>query len=219
MMAGHPGGVSLDNLRNSPFTIQVGGKDGAYNRNGEARKYQEVLANLHEADPGGYDHWVEIYEDKAHWMDKEDAAAIPWMLERTRDLRPTRIVWRVMGGAPHRSYWLSQKAPQGGSRVVVELKDQEIHVVEFENTDRLTFRLDDSMLDLDEPIMIRRDYRYFYIGKVPRKRSVLEETLAERGDPKGMFSAEITVDFRIDEIDLPPQPRFGEIDLPPEEGR
>ena len=66
--------------------------------------------------------------------------------------------------------------------------------------------------------MIRRDYRYFYIGKVPRKRSVLEETLAERGDPKGMFSAEITVDFRIDEIDLPPQPRFGEIDLPPREG-
>ncbi|MCH2105004.1 MAG: polyhydroxyalkanoate depolymerase [Planctomycetes bacterium] len=206
MMAGHPGGVSMDNLRNSPFTVQMGGKDGAYNRNGEARKYKEVLAKLHEADPEGYDHWVEIYEDKGHWMDREDAAAIPWMLERTRDLRPKKVVWRVDGSAPHRSYWLSQEAPQGGSRVVVELVGQEIHVLECENTDRLTFRLDDSMIDLDEPIKIRRDSEYFYIGKVPRKRSVLEETLAERGDPKGMFSAEVTVDFRTDRIDaLPPQ--------------
>jgi len=206
MMAGHPGGVSMDNLRNSPFTVQMGGKDGAYNRNGEARKYQEVLAKLHEADPEGYDHWVEIYEDKGHWMDREDATAIPWMLERTRDLRPKKVVWRVDGRAPHRSYWLSQETPQGGSRVVVELRDQEIHVLECENTDRLTFRLDDSMIDLDEPIKIRRDWNYFYIGKVPRKRSVLEETLTERGDPKGMFSAEVTVDFRTDLIDdLPPQ--------------
>jgi hypothetical protein len=205
MMAGHPGGVSLDNLRNSPFTIQMGGKDGAYNRNGEARKYQEVLAKLQDADPEGYDHWVEIYEDKGHWMDKEDAAAITWMLERTRDLRPKRLVWRVMGGAPHRSYWLSQDAPQGGSRVVVELKGQEIHVLECENTDRITFRLDDSMLDLDQPVKVKRGSSYFHIGKVPRKRSVLEETLTERGDPEGMFTAELTVDFRTDEIDLPPE--------------
>ena len=219
MMARHPNGVQVDNLRNSPFTLHMGGDDGAYNRNGDARKYGEMLAKLQEADPEGYDHWVKIYEGKGHWMDKEDAAAIPWMAERTRDLRPKKVVWHAIGGAPHRSYWLSQDAPEGGSRVVVELKGQEIHVLECENTDRITFRLDDSMLDLDEPIMIRRDYRYFYIGKVPRKRSVLEETLAERGDPKGMFSAEITVAFRIDEIDLPPQPRFGEIDLPPEEGR
>ena len=41
------------------------------------------------------------------------------------------VGWRVMGGAPHRSYWLSQDAPEGGSRVVVELKGQEIHVLEF----------------------------------------------------------------------------------------
>ena len=54
----------------------MGGKDDAYKRNAEARKYQEVLAKLHEGDPEGYDHWVEIYEDKGHWMDKEDAAFV-----------------------------------------------------------------------------------------------------------------------------------------------
>ena len=177
----------------------------AHNRNGLAREYKETLAKLHEADPEGYDHWVEIYEDKGHWMDREDAAAIPWMQERTRDLRPKRVVWRVDGRAPHRSYWLSQDEPQGGSRVVVELKGQEIHVLECTNTDRLTFRLDDSMLDLDQPVKIRRDGAYFHIGVIPRKSSVLAKTLAERGDPKGMFSAELTVDFRTDELDLPPE--------------
>jgi hypothetical protein len=205
MMAGHPGGVSMDNMRNSPFTVQMGGKDEAYNRNGLAREYKETLAKLHEADPEGYDHWVEVYEDKGHWMDREDAAAIPWMQERTRNLRPNKVVWRVDGRAPHRSYWLSQDEVLGGSRVVVELKGQEIHVLECENTDRLTFRLDDSMLDLDQVVKVKRGSAYYFIGKVPRQRAVLAETLAERSDPKGMFSAEITVDFRTDAIDLPPE--------------
>ena len=204
MMAGHPGGVSLENLRNSPFTIHMGGKDSAYNRNGEARKYKQVLAKLHEADPEGYDHWVEIYEDKGHWMDREDAAAIPWMLERTRELRPKKVVWRVDGKAPHRSYWLSQETPQGGSRVVVELKDQVIHVVECENTEQLSFRLDDSMIDLDQPVKVMRGDTCFYEGVVPRRRSVLAKTLAERGDPVGMFSAELTVNFKTDVVEPAP---------------
>lgn len=33
MMAGHPNGVELYNVRNICFSIQVGGKDDAYNRN------------------------------------------------------------------------------------------------------------------------------------------------------------------------------------------
>lgn len=33
MMAGHPNDVDLINLRNTPFSIQVGAKDTAYKRN------------------------------------------------------------------------------------------------------------------------------------------------------------------------------------------
>jgi hypothetical protein len=33
MMAGHPNNVELYNVRNISFSIQVGGKDAAYNRN------------------------------------------------------------------------------------------------------------------------------------------------------------------------------------------
>lgn len=41
MMAGHPNGVELYNLRNMCFSIQVGGQDESYNRNGIARQYIE----------------------------------------------------------------------------------------------------------------------------------------------------------------------------------
>ena len=36
MMAGHPNNSEFFNLRNCPFSIQMGGKDAAYNRNGLA---------------------------------------------------------------------------------------------------------------------------------------------------------------------------------------
>lgn len=34
MMAGHPNGINLHNVRNIAFSIQVGGLDTSYNRNG-----------------------------------------------------------------------------------------------------------------------------------------------------------------------------------------
>ena len=37
MMAGHPNNAEMDNLRNTTFSIQAGGKDGAYDRNIIAR--------------------------------------------------------------------------------------------------------------------------------------------------------------------------------------
>ena len=46
MMAGHPNGVELYNVRNAAFSIQVGGKDEAYDRNSLARKYIETMDTL-----------------------------------------------------------------------------------------------------------------------------------------------------------------------------
>jgi len=44
MMAGHPGGASALNLRNTPFSIHVGAKDAAYKRNKVARQWADKLA-------------------------------------------------------------------------------------------------------------------------------------------------------------------------------
>ena len=50
MMAGHPGDVSLLNVRNMPFSIWVGGDDAAYNRNREVAARGKELDSLQTAD-------------------------------------------------------------------------------------------------------------------------------------------------------------------------
>lgn len=55
MMAGHPNNVDLFNIRNIAFSLQVGAKDSAYNRNEEAKKYIEKLNQLQEK-YGGFEH-------------------------------------------------------------------------------------------------------------------------------------------------------------------
>ena len=94
MMAGHPGDVSLVNVRNLPFTIWVGGKDAAYNRNIEVAKRGTEMDSLQAHDPEGYIHETHILADKEHWMDREDRAAVPWMAQYRRNPWPKKLVWQ-----------------------------------------------------------------------------------------------------------------------------
>lgn len=48
MMAGHPNGINLMNIRNIPFSIQCGSLDNAYNRHYEAVKYIRMVNQLAE---------------------------------------------------------------------------------------------------------------------------------------------------------------------------
>jgi poly(3-hydroxybutyrate) depolymerase len=192
MMAGHPNETQPDGLRNLPFTLHMGGEDKSYDRNKIAREWKVKLAELHEADPGGYEHLVEIHEGKGHWMDKQDAVAIPWMAAHTRNLRPERIVWLQDDVTHDRFYWLSVDEPKARSRVVVEREGQTIRVVEAQDVTQLTFRLDDEMFDLDEPIVVMHGEKELFRGIVPRTVATLTKTLEERGDPTGMFPAEVT---------------------------
>ena len=107
MMAGHPNETSPLGLRNLPFTLYMGGKDAAYKRNEVARQWKEKLAKLQKADPAGYVHSVVIFPEKGHWMDREDAAAIPWMAKHHRNRLPKRIVWKQDDVRHARFYWLA----------------------------------------------------------------------------------------------------------------
>jgi len=195
MMAGHPNDARPDSLRNTPFTLHMGGKDEPYNRNGQAVIWQEKLQKLQEEDPAGYPHWVKIYPEKGHWMDREDRAAIPWMAKNSRNLRPSRIVWQQDDVTTKRFYWLQNDEPVGRSRTVAEIDGQKIKIVEAPAGTRLTLRLDDSMIDLDELIIVEHGDRVLFEGSIDRTISTIARTMGERGDPIGIFHAEITVEF------------------------
>ena len=198
MMAGHPNDARPDGLRNLAFTLHMGGEDAAYDRNKVAAQWKGKLAALREADPGGYDHSVEIHEGKGHWMDREDAAALPWMAERTRDPRPKRIVWLQSSRTHWRFYWLINPEPVAGSRVVVERDGQEIRILEAKGVESLIIRLDDSMLDLDRSVVVRRGDEVLFEGLVARDRKVIDATIFERGDPTAIYCAELTVQLNAE---------------------
>lgn len=196
MMAGHPNETRPDGLRNLAFSLDMGGEDAAYGRNAVAREWESALSRLREADPGGYEHRVAIHEGKGHWMEGADRAALPWMAKHARRARPERVIWLQDDVVHPRFYWLAVTEPRARSRIVVERAEQEIRVLEAEGFtpgDSLAIRLDDAMLDLDREVVVRQGERELFRGVVPRTAGTLSRTLAERGDPRGVYPAEVQV--------------------------
>lgn len=194
MMAGHPNETSPLGLRNLPFAIYMGGLDAAYGRNKTASDWQTQLAKLREQDPQGYPHLVTIYPDKGHWMDRQDASAIPWLAQQCRDPFPTKIVWKQDDVTHARFYWL---AVDGGDRrersEVFATRDGQRIDVRSETVRQVRVRLNDKMLDLDQPVVITRAGQAWMTKRISRTISVLQRTIEERGDPRSIFSAELVV--------------------------
>ncbi len=191
MMAGHPKDTAPESLRNTSFTLHMGENDTPYKRNQVAKTWGSRLARLHEKDPEGYDHWVKIHEGKGHWMDGDDSEALPWMASKRRNLRPKKIVWQQDDVTHSRFYWLKVNSPTPRSKITGEIRGQDIYL---QGEGPIAIRLDDSMIDLDKEIVVYRGDAEVFRGIAPRTIEALELTLRERGDPKGMFSAEIRID-------------------------
>lgn len=195
MMAGHPNETKADGLRNLPFTLHMGAKDAAYDRNKIAGQWKETLAALQGADAFGYTHFVKIHEGKGHWMDRDDAVAVPWMAKHTRGLRPDRIVWLQDDVTHDRFYWLKVDAPKARSRVVVEHRAQKFDISAATGLDQLTIRMDASMVDFKEDVVVTFKGQELFRGKLQPSLEMMRKTLKERGDRRGMWSAEVSVDL------------------------
>lgn len=200
MMAGHPNNASLLSLRNVAFTLHMGGKDDAYGRNEAATGWATRLEQLREDDPQGYLHWVEIYPDKGHWMDLEDAAAIPWMADRYRDPWPKSLVWEQHSVYHSRHHWLAiRQANHRPGAVVRALRDGQRVDLESSAEAEIVLRFNDQMLDLDEPVTIYVRGQQVHNDIIPRTIEVLASTLAERGDPSSLFGGELSVSIPVEQ--------------------
>lgn len=196
MMAGHPNDAEPYGLRNIGFTIHMGGQDKAYNRNTVAKEWGEWLEKLQEADPEGYKHWVAIYPTYGHWMNRVDRAAVPWMAKFVRDPYPNRVVWRQDDVTHTRFYWLGirEEDQQARATVIASYEDQTIQI-EQSDVKVLKIRLNDEMVDLDQPIKVVFGEEVLFSGKVERTIETMAAALQERQDPALVFYAEITVEL------------------------
>jgi hypothetical protein len=194
MMAGHPNETSPLGLRNLPFAIHMGARDGAYGRNKVAEDWGKKLDELQKADPTGYPHFTKLHEGKGHWMDRQDAEAIPWMAEYRRNVLPKKIVWKQDDVVGSRFYWLAVDSNKVPSRAeVIATRDGQTIAIEKSDVPALTIRLSDAMCNLDEPITVKSQDKTVFEGRVERTIATIAKTLAERGDPKGIFAAEMVV--------------------------
>lgn len=197
MMAGHPNNAKAFGLRNIGFTLHMGGKDSAYQRNEVARAWKKRLAELQKQDPEGYVHEVVIHEAHGHWMQRDDAVAVPWMSRFTRNPFPDKVVWYQSGVTHDRYYWLAvnQANQKGGTHIVASRAGQTFTIEQADGVDSLTIRFNDQMVDMEKPVVVKLKDRVVYEGVLKPTVAVMAKTLSQRGDPESVYSAEVDVDL------------------------
>ena len=194
MMAGHPGDVRLESLRNTPFAIWCGALDAAYNRNKECEARIQEMDTLQKADPEGYIHDGHIVAGKEHWMDREDKAAVPWMQQFTRNPYPKKVVW-VQGDAMKSAfYWLGIQADeaQKGKELIASVKDNTV-TIEKSDYSKVTVFLNDELVNLDKPVKVVYGGKVLFEGPVTRSPQTMLSTLNARGDLSYIFPARVEV--------------------------
>ena len=192
MMAGHPGEAFQVNLLNLPFMIWMGEHDAAYNRNALAVEKGQVLDSLHAANPSGYIHETHIVSGKGHWMDRADTAAIAWMAQYRRNPYPAEVVWRQEDVVSPALYWLQVPEEEARPGMLLHVRREGNRIfIDHSDYAHVTLLLNDDMLDLDRPLTVEYKGKILFRGKVRRSADVITRTLAERQDPRLVFSAEL----------------------------
>lgn len=196
MMAGHPNDASPLGLKNTPFTIHMGALDSAYDRNLKAQEWQTLLGQLQANAPSSYIHEVQLHQGLGHWMNLQDATALPWMAQYTRNPFPTEVVWKQDDRHHTRFYWLGVPAnqTQTGAEVIASY-DRTSNSINIEANDSPTLYLylNDAMLDLDQPISIRFQGNEIANKVFERTTATLYESLQERGDAAMVYSVKIGI--------------------------
>jgi predicted esterase len=199
-----------ENMRNVALRIDIGEQDTMFDRIGLARRMGERLAELQASDAGGYDFVVHVQEGRGHGIDYRPCPQ--WLATKVRNARPDRIVWTVQPFHTRvalQNGWLALDAAPTTMplHLVATLRSQTLDLV-AEVADPKTpgarvpalagtvrVRVDAALCDLGRPIAIRVNGKE-RPAQPPRARlATMVQTLAERGDPRLCFPAELVVDL------------------------
>jgi hypothetical protein len=194
MMAGHPGDAAVLNLRNLPFFLAVGEKDGAYNRNGLLTVWAKKLDSLQQNDRGGFVHDAHLMADMPHWMKQKDTISVAWMAQFRRNALPERINWIQDDETRSYFYWLGVPAgaAKKAAKVFASYQGQEIDV-QLNEADTLDILLNDKMMNLDKKVVLRQQGKVIFNGKLVRSQDLIRRTYRDRRDAAYVFSAGLRI--------------------------
>ena len=173
-------------LRNLPFFLYMGGDDDAYHRNTVVREFSAKIDVLQAADPEGYPHRLTVYPGLPHSMQNREAEAIPRMAPLRRATWPKRVVWKQSGNALHTQfYWLQRDADvvKVDDIYTAHVEGQHIVIEAPTASGKVTLRLSDALVDLDQPVKVTMGDKTLFEGKVARSLATIVDSLAAREDP------------------------------------
>jgi dienelactone hydrolase len=214
MSAGHPNGVSLINVCNVPFAIQMGERDAAYKRNESAVEYSRKFDELAKAFPNHYLHTLFLHAGKPHnFLDnhpmsepqavvvdgetvKKNTNAIDWVSAFTRDPYPSLIRWDLSTRSPLRKtkafYWLETEAKEGLIEARLDRAARTIILKTEKVTSPVTVLLNQKMISFDKPLTMTINGKKRTV-KPTISTATRKRTLADRGDPFYQFDMGVTV--------------------------
>lgn len=172
------------NLRNTPFTYMVGGKDT--DRVKICKWFDEFIAKERGGRKGVYPVRMELMKDRG-FADLPDRNKIREMYPAVRDPVPRHVVWRVTVLKDFN--WLHAPEPQGGT-IEAACENNTIKVT-ADRAQPVHVLLDERLIDYDKPVIVEANGRRLVNAKVKRSLRTLCETLAERGDPEYMFTTRL----------------------------
>jgi dienelactone hydrolase len=212
MSAGHHNGVSLINVCNVPFALQMGEKDAAYQRNESAVAYNKIFDDLEKAFPSHYIHTLFLHAGKPHnFLDNhpkgepqaviingqkitKNTNAIDWLSAFTRDPYPALVRWDLSLRSSLRTtkafYWLETDGKTGRIEASLDRASRTITLTTENVTEPITILLNKKMLSFDAPLTIVYNNQK-QIVQPTVSAETQKRTLADRGDPFYQFDMEV----------------------------
>jgi predicted esterase len=179
----------LPNLLNTPIWFYNSTDDKQVSSR-SAHAADELLKGL-KAKSYPYVWTYNEYDNIGHGLPPKGLKPIvDWMLQRKRDPNPTWLVWEPSRTHKRRFAWLGR--PTGSARIEGKIDKNIITLTGASG--KTTVYLNPDLVDLKNPITIRRETKTLFEGMVYPRLSVLLQTITEDEDPRRWYCAAVEVE-------------------------
>lgn len=176
-------------LRNTNFSVMVGGKDTMYGRYDLVCAFEKEVAKLRGDRKDIYPVTVQIIPDHPH-SGLPDRDKIADMYSAVRNPIPRELTWHLSDSVITDFFWLHAPKPANGMDLNVTCSDNHLIATSSANLTDASILLDSRLIDFKKPITLELNGKTGMYKLKPSLRTLCE-TLQRRGDPELAFTAEL----------------------------
>lgn len=180
------GETSAKTLRNTPFSVMVGGEDTAYGRRERDEKFAELIKQLKGERTDIYPVTVQVMPGFQH-SNLQDRDKIPDLYPHIRNAAPRELTWEQTDSVIHDFYWLHCDAPAKQQEINATCRDNKVTITA--NAPDLTVLLDSRLIDFARPVTFEVNGHQTTETLHPSPR-VLCDSMMQRGDSDLAFTAQ-----------------------------